>query len=100
MTVRELLARTDSRELSEWAAYEQVSGPIGPERADLHAAIISSTVANAFSKRKFAPADFMPKWDRAPEQSWQEQLRIVRALNQSMGGTVNTGKEDGSGDAD
>lgn len=28
MTVRELLARIDSRELAEWAAYERYAGPV------------------------------------------------------------------------
>lgn len=28
MTVRELLARIDSHELSEWAAYERYAGPV------------------------------------------------------------------------
>jgi hypothetical protein len=34
MTVRELLARIDSRELTEWAAYEHYAGPLGPSWSD------------------------------------------------------------------
>ncbi|WP_431888730.1 phage tail assembly protein T [Nocardiopsis alba] len=86
MPVRELLARTDSAELTEWAAYEKVTGPLGPERADIHAGIIAATIANANSKKKHKPADFIPRWDKR-EQSWQEQLAAVRAANRSLGGT-------------
>lgn len=34
MTVAELLARTSSRELSEWAAYERHAGPLGSSWRD------------------------------------------------------------------
>ncbi|MFH8405579.1 hypothetical protein ACH4FX_12500 [Streptomyces sp. NPDC018019] len=34
MTVAELLARTDARELAEWAAYERYAGPLGPAYRD------------------------------------------------------------------
>ncbi|MDS1269690.1 DUF4035 domain-containing protein [Lipingzhangella sp. LS1_29] len=89
MTVGELLGRISSRELSEWMAYERVTGPLGPERADLHAAIVASTVANANrGKRGRAakPADFIPRWDRR-EQSWQEQLATVQRINTALGGS-------------
>lgn len=89
MTVRELLERIDSRELSEWAAYERVSGPLGPERLDVLAAIIASTVHNSATdkkSRKAKPRDFLPKWDKR-EQTWQEQLAVVKAINSALGGT-------------
>ncbi|MFJ4828390.1 hypothetical protein ACIP79_00390 [Streptomyces sp. NPDC088747] len=34
MTVRELLARIDSHELAEWAAYERFAGPVGNQWRD------------------------------------------------------------------
>jgi hypothetical protein len=34
MTVRDLLARTTSRELAEWVAYEHHAGPLGPAWRD------------------------------------------------------------------
>lgn len=63
MTVRELLGRIDSRELSEWAAYYSVE-PFGDFRSDLQAGIVASTLANcnrtSNSSRSFNPTDFMP----------------------------------------
>jgi hypothetical protein len=92
MTVRELLARANSRELSEWMAFASLE-PFGDARGDLQAAIVASTVANTARdpkkrRRPFAPADFVPDFDR-PErrhQTWQEQLSIVTMLNTAFGG--------------
>jgi|SRR5699024_10309356 len=89
MTVRELLSRIESRELTEWAAYERVTGPLGPERADIHAGIIASTIANANrgkGGKKAKPKDFIPKWDRPSAQSASQQLNVVKQLNQRFGG--------------
>ena len=70
-----------------------MAGPIGPDRGDIQAAIVASTVANANrgkKGRKLTPADFIPKWDRGRQQSWQEQLAKVKAINRAMGGVDNT----------
>lgn len=86
----ELLARISSRELSEWAAYERITGPLGADRGDVQAAIIAATVANtARSKgRVLQPKDFVPKWDRpkamTPEEMWQAAMQA----NAALGGTV------------
>lgn len=88
MPVRELLARVDSRELAEWMAYEQVTGPLGPERADIHAGIIAAAIHNANTGkrgRKAKPRDFIPRWDRAA-QTWEEQLAVIRRVNSALGG--------------
>lgn len=93
MPVAELLARVTATELAEWAAYERVAGPLGAARSDLQAAIIASTVANSNrgkKGRRADPADFIPKWDRKPAQSWEQQLEAVKALNRSMGGADKT----------
>lgn len=93
MTVRELLARTDSRELAEWMAYEQIDGPLGPERGDYHAAILAHTTASVWRGKDDPPllvADFLPRWDaEAPvrEQSSDEQYEIARQINRMFGGT-------------
>lgn len=95
MTVRELLERIDSRELSEWAAYEQVEGPLGGPREDVLAAIIASTVHNTAQSKKgkrVTPKDYLPQWDNRKSQTWQEQLAAVRAIN-----SVLDGKEGGRG---
>lgn len=62
MTVREMLAKLDSKELSEWAAYYSIE-PFGYFRSDLQSGVIASTVANCNrtkSSRSFSPLDFMP----------------------------------------
>jgi len=81
--VRELLARIDSRELSEWGAYFEFE-PWGTEVEDWRAGSIASTIANANRdpkkrRKPYAPSDFMP--ERGPsknkEQSWEEQAQLL-----------------------
>ena len=91
MPVAELLARTPSRELTDWMAYEKMTGPLGPERADLHAGIIAATIANANrgkGKRRFRPADFMPKWDRPRATTPSAMANMLKTLTRKMGGRV------------
>ena len=92
-----MLARISGAEITAWMAYEQVTGPLGTERGDALAAVISATIASALSRRSFRPDDFIPKWDRAPEreQGWQEQLAIVTRLNRHYGGVVRAGESYG-----
>lgn len=90
MTVRELLGRVDSRELTEWVAFHNLH-PWGEERADLRAGIVASTVANCHStKGTFKPSDFMPRLDRRakPEQTPQDHKDIAQRINAMFGGTV------------
>jgi hypothetical protein len=90
MTVRELLARTSSRELTEWAAYERISGPLGYARADLQAAIVASTVASVHSgkgARRPMPKDFIPVWDKRPASA-EELFAKVQQANAMFGGTT------------
>ncbi|MEM6560043.1 MAG: hypothetical protein AAF656_00450 [Planctomycetota bacterium] len=91
MTVRELLARTDSRELAEWMAYFDLD-PWGEQRADLRAGTIAATVANAHHPRgRFKPSDFMPKFDREPPKAQTPGDLKLMALRITalMGGDVN-----------
>ncbi|MFH8369201.1 hypothetical protein [Streptomyces sp. NPDC018031] len=90
MTVAELLSRISSRELTEWAAYEQLTGPLGGRRGDIQAAIIAATVANSQRSRgrRAEPADFLPRWGRprvmTPEAMWAAAVQATTAL----GGTI------------
>lgn len=66
-SVRVLRQKIDSREFAEWMAFDRLD-PIGNERADLHAGIVASTIANCHrgkSQRAYVPADFMPKYGEA-----------------------------------
>ena len=83
MTVRELLARIDSRELSEWMVYYRLE-PWGTEVDDWRAGMIASVIANVNRDPKkqnkpFQPTDFMPR--RAPvedrEQTEEEMLLAI-----------------------
>lgn len=89
MTVRELLARIDSRELSEWLAFFSME-PWGTETEDLRAGVIASTIANVNRDKKkqakpYKPADFVPKREQPiqKEQSWEEQVRIMEKWGQT-----------------
>lgn len=88
MPVRELLARTSSRELTEWMAYERVTGPLDARlRGEISAGIIAATVHNANAKAKAKPSDFLPTWfkrKKTPEEIWQD---VVKA-NTALGGIV------------
>lgn len=102
MPVAELLARTSSEELTEWMAYERLTGPLGPERGDVLHGILTATVANtARGKRgrKAKPKDFIPKWAGKVRQDWTEMLATVRAMNRTLGGTDLTTRGDTDGDA-
>jgi len=62
MTVRGLLSQIDSREISEWIAYDQIE-PIGSIQTQLVGGIVASTIANCHrgkNQSAFAPMDFMP----------------------------------------
>src|SRR5699024_5650184 len=94
MPVGEMLRRTSSAELTEWMAYEQMTGPLGPERQDILFAQLCAVVANSQrgkKDRKAKPKDFLLDWDRGrgEPQTWQQQKSIAQSLNAAFGGTVN-----------
>lgn len=73
-TVRELLGALDSRELSEWMAFDLVD-PIGGRRGDIQAAVVASTLANVWRGKEtnaFEIGDFIPDFgvqlDEKPQQ--------------------------------
>ena len=90
MTVRELLSRIDSRELSEWFAYYRLN-PWGQERADLRAGTIAATVANAMGCGGFKPSDFMPTYGPPPEEkpkTLEELKSAAIRMCMMLGGSV------------
>lgn len=81
-----MLAAVSSRELSEWLAYERLTGPLGSSRHDQLTAMLAAVVANTARDpkarpRPFEARDFLP-WDVAdrPDQTMEEQMEIFRAL--------------------
>ena len=61
MTVRRLLSELDSRELSEWLAYDRLEPLDDPY---WRSGMVASTVANCMAGKKgekFKPQDFLPR---------------------------------------
>lgn len=84
-----MLSHISSRELTEWMAYEKITGPLDERlRGDIAAGIIAATVSNASGAKKKAKAsDFIPKWfkrKKTPEEIWQDVLKA----NAALGGTI------------
>lgn len=77
MTVEEFLGRVSSRELAEWAAFEQQFGPLGLERGDWQAAQIAQVVAG---DQKHRLSDWVLSWGQKRRQTGHEQLALLRAL--------------------
>lgn len=92
-SVRELLERIDSRELTEWEAFERLEGPIGDARLDQLFAALQATIANVNRSKKskaYEPQQFLPRWGiakRSDEPSSDEALaRKVKSIHKAMGG--------------
>lgn len=76
------------REFAEWMAYERVTGTLGPERDDIHAAMLMTLFYNMWRGKKSKVkkfADFLPEWDQKP-QTPEDQFTLVRWLNKAFGG--------------
>jgi hypothetical protein len=89
-TVRELLRRIDSHELTEWMAYYGIR-PFGEEPADIRMGVLASPVANCVTTSGgFKPSDFLPEYRREPEpQQTDEQIKDMAVrINAMLGGTV------------
>lgn len=57
------MREVDSREFSEWMAFDQLD-PIGAEREDLRMGILASTIVKSqHAKAEVCPIDFMPDFD-------------------------------------
>jgi len=95
MTVRQLLASMDSKELSEWAAFYSIE-PFGYFRSsDLPAGIIASTLANCNrtkSSKTFTPKDFMLVGEHAQGKAMEEDE--MQNILQAMIGQAPTGADE------
>ncbi len=89
MTVRELLARMDSRELSEWLAYDRIEPLHDPYWVG---GMICATMANLWASKRYGPADFMPAARagaaemQSPEEGIARMNALVAAMNARAGG--------------
>jgi hypothetical protein len=76
------------RELTEWAAYEHLYGPIlVQDRVDVGLAQLGLIMARLWgnSKKKLKVRDFMPRWyqdltaDNAVKQGFEQMLKLAEA---------------------
>lgn len=78
-----------SRELTEWAAYERVTGPLGADRLDVLFALLCATIVNSQPRRRGQPkaqvSDFLIPWDGRPPE--QDPMTMRRNLYASVRGT-------------
>lgn len=81
-----MLARVSSSELTEWAAYERVHGPLGQSRDDIHIAMLLAMLHNQWAKKPKKPEAFLPVWDRPPETDEARRSRL-RLWVEMMGGS-------------
>jgi len=82
MSVRRAQQEISSAEFAEWQAYASIE-PFGEERADLRSAIVACVIANSNrskSQKAFKVKDFMPKFGRPKEQTWQEMKNIFNTF--------------------
>lgn len=97
MTVADLDSRLGSAELTEWIAYENLSGPLGRRRQDIQSATIAATIANANrgkGGRKFKLSDFLIPYGQQERKSPEQLLAAIRSLNASMGGEEHGRRDD------
>jgi len=97
MTVADLDSRLGSAELTEWMAFEKITGPLGRRRQDIQAATIAATIANANRSKKgkkFNVDDFLIKYEDSGPKSPEQMLAAIKGLNKSMGGVENGRRND------
>lgn len=95
MTVADLDSRLGSEELTEWMAFENMTGPLGRRRNDIQAATIAATIANANrgkGGKKFKLSDFLIPYGNQERKSPEQMLAAIKSLNRSMGGEERGGR--------
>jgi hypothetical protein len=98
MTVADLDSRLGgASELTEWIAFEKMTGPLGRRRSDIQAATIAATIANANrgkKGKKLKIRDFLiPYGEKDRPKTGREMLDLVRGINAGLGG-VERGRSD------
>ncbi len=99
--MRQLLSELDSRELSEWMAYETVE-PFGAVRDNLHAGVVAATVANvnrAKGDKTFSPDDFLLQFGKgrsagqeASVETMMAQMQMIAEAQNALAGPAGGGE--------
>jgi hypothetical protein len=89
MTVADLDDRLSSAELTEWMAFERMTGPLGRKRGDIQAATVAAAIANSSrgkGGKRFKVTDFLIPYGMEERKTPQQMLEAIKGLNRSMGG--------------
>ena len=79
-TVKELLTRIDSKELSEWQVYNSID-PFTENRADTRQAITSKLLAVGLLHKQFSSLDdFVPVQKPIKEMTVEEMKTALRVI--------------------
>lgn len=81
-SVKEAKSRIDYSELRQWVAYENLAGPIGPERGDIHAAWVAFHVC-AFlgGGKRLKFEDFMLNFGKKNRATtWKQMESILKMI--------------------
>lgn len=65
-----------------------MTGPLGGERSDVHAALVAYHVVTALGAKRVRPDQLLPRWDRGPAQDWRQMKALAEAHTRMLGGTV------------
>ena len=89
------MARLDSRELSQWEAFERIE-PFGEWRGDVRAAMVCATVMNSQGARPAArTSDYMPQFGPPPEPDPEQEMLALSSLVRSAGQEAEAAKKIG-----
>ena len=89
-----MLSRMPLSLFNRWAAYLRVE-PRGEDRADLRAAIVACTMANAWrgkNQRAFRVEDFMPDFDKTSREQSPEEMQAILGMVAQTANAVAKGK--------
>lgn len=84
------LRQIPQKEISEWGAYQELYGPIGPVRDDLRAAQIAWMLARVLGGSTAPLSDFLLQWedsDPVPEDLSDEErgAKVLEIFNKARG---------------
>ena len=83
-TVHELMSTITASELKMWMEYDRLS-PIGDQRGDIQAALISSATAQA-QGHKVSIADFIPNWGGSSSGEAEDDSAEIEAFFGKLAG--------------
>lgn len=86
-----------ARELTEWAAFQQLEGPLDRSRDDILFAIVAERITTMLTQEKkgrrrkrLTAEDFIPKWGKRAgsekRQTPNQQKSLLQALTKKFSG--------------